>query len=62
MRELINKFVRFCIPTYSIREERMGGEDYWMIYRDTLFGSDFFERWNSFESAHIRWNELEKSK
>jgi hypothetical protein len=43
---------------YEILEEMMGGEKFFMIYKKRLFGSYFFERWNSRETAERRMRDL----
>lgn len=47
---------------YFIKHEIMGGRGYFMIRKKVFFGlfSVFFERWNSFDSAIIRLDELNK--
>jgi hypothetical protein len=44
---------------YVIKEELMGGTIYFMIY-EKWFGlfEIFYERWNTFETATTRLNEL----
>lgn len=43
---------------FIIKKEIMGGDWYWMIYRKSIFGSIFWERWNTSESAAARLKEL----
>lgn len=41
-----------------IRKEKFGGEYYYMIYNRLFFWEKFYERWNSFDSAKKRVDEL----
>lgn len=43
---------------FYIRYELHGGFWYYMIYRQFLFFHEFYERWNTPESAVLRLNEL----
>lgn len=45
---------------FKTREEKMGGELYWMIYKKYLGQWHFYERWNTPETAKIRLKELTK--
>lgn len=49
------------MKNYFIKPEMIGGQIYHMIYVKWfgLFES-FYERWNSYETATIRLNELKK--
>jgi len=59
VRGWLARLVIFLLPRWEIKEELMGGRLYWMIYRTSIFGSYFFERWNTPETAQIRLNELQ---
>jgi hypothetical protein len=44
---------------WVIKKEKMGGRFYWMIYRRSFFFfHQFYERWNTKESANVRLKEL----
>ncbi len=47
---------------YYIRYEVMGSDYYYMIYRKSFFGlvHQFYERWNTPDSAISRCDELNK--
>lgn len=49
---------------YYIRYEVMGSDYYYMIYRKSFFGlvHQFYERWNTPDSAISRCDELNKEK
>jgi hypothetical protein len=47
---------------FIIKEQIMFGEIYYNIYiRFIWFIDVFYERWNTYESANIRLNELNKT-
>ena len=43
---------------FFIKQELMGGRLYWMIYRRRILWNEFYERWNTPESAQQRLSEL----
>jgi hypothetical protein len=57
-RGWIRLLINSLFPRWEIREEMMGGQKYWMIYRVWMGAAYFFERWNTSETSKIRLDEL----